>query len=318
MLRWMIDICGALQELHTLRVPIIHRDIKPANIKITPENRPVLIDFGLAKLQRTGNPTMTAAQGVSPGFAPPEQYMAKGRTDGRTDLYGLGATMYACLTGKDPAEAPARLLAQTGAGTWWGCAGARAPVESTHQRGDRQDHHARAGALADAPTAGRAADARRVALCSGRSGRRARCRRHRQASRRRASEDSAKRPVAARQAQTMEQPSVKQPAAGQGQRAAKGGSKGATAAPQRGRGAGIYATSARADGPSTAIATNPDESAERQAGRGCLSKTGAQPGAGKPRASGAAARRALAEGRACSGNQGDAGDAGERPRSLLL
>jgi serine/threonine protein kinase len=115
-LRWMIDICGALQELHTLRVPIIHRDIKPANIKITPENRPVLIDFGLAKLQRTGNPTMTAAQGVSPGFAPPEQYMAKGRTDGRTDLYGLGATMYACLTGKDPAEAPARLLAQTGAG----------------------------------------------------------------------------------------------------------------------------------------------------------------------------------------------------------
>jgi hypothetical protein len=48
------------------------------------------------------------------------------------------------------------------------------------------------------------------------------------------SEDSAKRPVAARQAQTMEQPSVKQPAAGQGQRAAKGGGKGATATPQRG------------------------------------------------------------------------------------
>lgn len=40
--------------------------------------------------------------------------MAKGRTDARTDIYGLGATMYACLTGKDPAEAPARLLAQTG------------------------------------------------------------------------------------------------------------------------------------------------------------------------------------------------------------
>jgi hypothetical protein len=114
-LRWMIDICGALIEMHARPIPIIHRDIKPANIKITPEGRPVLIDFGLAKQQRVGNPTMTAAQGVSPGFAPPEQYMAKGRTDPRTDIYALGATLYACLTGKDPPEAPARLLAQTGA-----------------------------------------------------------------------------------------------------------------------------------------------------------------------------------------------------------
>jgi Protein kinase domain len=114
-LRWAIDICGALDEMHNLRVPVIHRDIKPANIKITPEGVPVLIDFGLAKLQQKG-PTMTAAQGVSPGFAPPEQYMAKGRTDPRTDIYGLGATLYACLTGKDPPEAPGRLLAQTGAG----------------------------------------------------------------------------------------------------------------------------------------------------------------------------------------------------------
>lgn len=116
-IRWMIDICSALVEIHAHRIPIIHRDIKPANIKITPEGRPVLIDFGLAKLQRAGSPTMTAAQGVSPGFAPPEQYMAKGRTDARTDIYGLGATLFACLTGKDPAEAPARLLAQTGIGT---------------------------------------------------------------------------------------------------------------------------------------------------------------------------------------------------------
>jgi hypothetical protein len=115
-LRWMIDICDALAAMHSLSVPIIHRDIKPANIKITPEGRPVLIDFGLAKLQkRDGRATATAAQGVSPGFAPPEQYMAKGRTDARTDIYGLGATLFACLTGKDPPEAPARLLAQTGA-----------------------------------------------------------------------------------------------------------------------------------------------------------------------------------------------------------
>jgi eukaryotic-like serine/threonine-protein kinase len=115
-LRWAIAICGALSELHRLSKPIIHRDIKPANIKITPDDRPVLIDFGLAKLQQQQgiSQTQVAAQGVSPGFAPPEQYMAKGRTDARTDVYGLGATLYACLTGRDPAEAPARLLAQTG------------------------------------------------------------------------------------------------------------------------------------------------------------------------------------------------------------
>lgn len=112
-LAWAIEVCGALMEMHSRKPPVIHRDIKPANIKIRPDGRPVLIDFGLAKVQEQG-PTHTAAQGVSPGFAPPEQYMAKGATDARSDIYGLGATLYACLTGKDPPDAPSRLLAQTG------------------------------------------------------------------------------------------------------------------------------------------------------------------------------------------------------------
>ena len=115
-LAWALSICDALDVMHNLAVPVIHRDIKPANIKITPDEHPILIDFGLAKLHHQQGPTLTAAQGVSPGFAPPEQYMARGRTDARTDIYGLGATLYACLTGKDPPEAPGRLLAQTGAG----------------------------------------------------------------------------------------------------------------------------------------------------------------------------------------------------------
>jgi hypothetical protein len=233
-LRWMIDICGALQELHTLRVPIIHRDIKPANIKITPENRPVLIDFGLAKLQRSGNPTMTAAQGVSPGFAPPEQYMAKGRTDGRTDLYGLGATMYACLTGKDPAEAPARLLAQTGAGHG---GAALVPPRRLNARISDATDKVITRALELSPmhrqqSARQMRDELRAALAALEGGRDATA----GTGKRRAvnaPEDSSKRPVAARPVDIVEQPSAKQPAT-PGQRAAKGAAKPATAGPQRG------------------------------------------------------------------------------------
>ena len=256
-LRWMIDICGALQELHTLKVPIIHRDIKPANIKITPESRPVLIDFGLAKLQRTGNPTMTAAQGVSPGFAPPEQYMAKGRTDGRTDLYGLGATMYACLTGKDPAEAPARLLAQTGAGHG---GAALVPARRLNPRISEATDKIITRALELSPmhrqqSARQMRDELRAALGAlegapdtGGTGRR------RTASPAGVSEDSAKRPVAARPAQIMDQPSVKQPSVKQpvapaGQRAAKGGAKGGAKGASAGPAAQVFAAPPPAQAP---------------------------------------------------------------------
>jgi len=47
---WVIQICDALIFLHSQNPPIIHRDIKPANIKITPQGRSVLVDFGIAKI----------------------------------------------------------------------------------------------------------------------------------------------------------------------------------------------------------------------------------------------------------------------------
>ena len=112
-LRWLLPICDALDAMHRQPVPIIHRDIKPANIKLTATGIPILIDFGLAKHFVPG-PTNQAAQGITPGFAPPEQYLAQGKTDARSDIYSVGATMYTLLTGQEPPEAPSRLLAQSG------------------------------------------------------------------------------------------------------------------------------------------------------------------------------------------------------------
>ncbi|HKT39151.1 MAG TPA: serine/threonine-protein kinase, partial [Ktedonobacterales bacterium] len=112
-LDWMLPICDAVHELHAQPAPIIHRDIKPANIKLSATlNIPILIDLGLAKLFAQGTQTIVAALAFTPGYAPPEQYQAIGATDQRTDVYGLGATLYYLLTGYQPVEAPARISAQ--------------------------------------------------------------------------------------------------------------------------------------------------------------------------------------------------------------
>ncbi|MEO7003772.1 MAG: serine/threonine-protein kinase [Ktedonobacterales bacterium] len=111
-LDWMLPICDALHTLHVQPVPIIHRDVKPANIKLSATlGIPVLIDLGLAKLYQQGQQTIGAALAFTPGYAPPEQYQAAGATDQRTDVYGLGATLFYLLTGYQPTEAPARLSA---------------------------------------------------------------------------------------------------------------------------------------------------------------------------------------------------------------
>lgn len=111
-LDWVLPICDAVQELHIQPTPIIHRDIKPANIKLSMTlDIPILIDLGLAKLFAQGQQTIAAALAFTPGYAPPEQYQATGATDHRTDVYGLGATLYYLLTGYQPVEAPARISA---------------------------------------------------------------------------------------------------------------------------------------------------------------------------------------------------------------
>ena len=107
-LPWFDQVCDALEYLHGRNPPIIHRDIKPANIKITPGGKAMLVDFGIAKQFRPGQQTMAAARAVTSGFSPPEQY-GGARTDTRSDVYALGATLYCLLTGQAPPDAMDRL-----------------------------------------------------------------------------------------------------------------------------------------------------------------------------------------------------------------
>ena len=104
-------ICDALTYLGSRNPPIIHRDIKPGNVKITPSGHIYLVDFGLAKTMLGTQATTTGARAMTPGFSPPEQY-GTARTDLRTDIFSLGATMYAALTGVTPEDSLARAMGQ--------------------------------------------------------------------------------------------------------------------------------------------------------------------------------------------------------------
>ncbi len=112
-LGWMEQLCDTLTYLHTRKPPVLHRDIKPANIKLTPEGRLKLVDFGLVKPLDPEDPnTLTGLQGAgSLPYAPLAQYVDHlGHTDARSALYALGATMYHLLTGQTPASAQERFI----------------------------------------------------------------------------------------------------------------------------------------------------------------------------------------------------------------
>lgn len=107
-----VAICDALTYLHTRDPQVVHRDIKPGNVKISPSGRITLVDFGLVKVVYGSQATTTGARAMTPGYSPPEQY-GTARTDHRTDIYSLGATLYVGLTGVMPEDALARAMQQT-------------------------------------------------------------------------------------------------------------------------------------------------------------------------------------------------------------
>jgi eukaryotic-like serine/threonine-protein kinase len=106
------QVADALEYMHTHTPPVVHRDVKPANIRLTPDGRAVLVDFGLVKLFDPQLRTTVGARAITPGYSPPEQY-GHGNTDARSDVYALGATLYTLLTGLQPQESVQRVATDT-------------------------------------------------------------------------------------------------------------------------------------------------------------------------------------------------------------
>ncbi len=97
--RRVAKVADALHAIHGKGV--VHRDVKPGNIMADSEGRMVLADFGLARSVGTATLTKTGEALGTPLFMSPEQLLGdRARIDGRSDVYGLGATLYELLAGR--------------------------------------------------------------------------------------------------------------------------------------------------------------------------------------------------------------------------
>ena len=108
LLKIMIPVFSAIGLAH--RKGIIHRDIKPSNILLTQdihgELRPMVMDFGVAKVGRTEGLTATGTTVGTLHYMSPEQIVGSKQIDGRADIYSLGVTLYKLAAGEVPFNAP--------------------------------------------------------------------------------------------------------------------------------------------------------------------------------------------------------------------
>ena len=107
---WMRAAFGqlleGLREVHSRK--LLHLDIKPANIFIAENGVPVLIDFGAAR-HTLGAGGFALPRVFTPGFASPEHHRERDKIGPWSDIYSVGASMYACLSGSVLPSAPERL-----------------------------------------------------------------------------------------------------------------------------------------------------------------------------------------------------------------
>jgi serine/threonine protein kinase len=100
------QLLDGLREVHKNK--LLHLDIKPANVYVRNDGTPLLIDFGGAR-QMLSAEGMKLPPTYTPGFAPPEMHANRELLGPWSDIYSVGATMYACFAGAAPQPANARL-----------------------------------------------------------------------------------------------------------------------------------------------------------------------------------------------------------------
>ncbi len=108
-LDWILQVAAALNYCHSKG--ITHRDVKPSNIIVTAEGKACLVDFGIARM--ADSDTTTMVRGKTRSLSPIEQYGSHSLIDARGDVYALGSTLYALLTGQAPEDALERTAGVT-------------------------------------------------------------------------------------------------------------------------------------------------------------------------------------------------------------
>lgn len=102
-IEWGIQLCDVLGYLHGLTPPVVYRDMKPGNVMLREDGTVKLVDFGTARRFKVGAAGDTTVLGTR-GYAAPEQLAGDLQTDARSDVYSLGVTLHALVTGLSPSS----------------------------------------------------------------------------------------------------------------------------------------------------------------------------------------------------------------------